>query len=631
MRFLLVLLLSVVSGFAVDADLYVNFEGVSAGTAASASIMGTISKTNGNAVTFSYVGTSTGISVENDTVHPGLLAPVKVAGASYTNSSPTKALYVQPDVGGDGNLQKLLWTYAASRKVSCGFSITMTNFGSAATAFYNCGGFETGGDYGVVSMVADSTVPYIQAEDIGGTGADVLIGGNGTSHLTIWVTLLWDSANSKFIAAFYNQTNMSLMGFSTRAITLNATVNTMGWGGTAAHTYAANENYYLNNLILYTNGNVWPVWPGTTAQVPTNSSGAAITQAISLMSNGDTLFLPATNITITSGITFNKTSSTMTSVLRNQYGTNKTTILADGVIDAFTISGDYNVVTNFAITGDGANDEATGIVSSGAHNRYGWMYLSELAVGFYAQNNGLMHDSTILDCAISARNIFGDAYFTTYGPRLAYNSTNQMVYEDMYVAWGAGKNATGSNPLMSSQEGQAWMFRHSTCYVNRASCDLSPAFDFHGDWDPGSNYMPGLLLQIYKIDLLIGASGISGAKYADIRGWESDIHSNKVWGGTYDADKGINYREEHLLDDAIPWVVTNSFNAYNFDNGGAHTMAVSITSNTVVDGINFSNALSGQTKLAYPHPDRGIAAAAPPDYSATAVRGQGRPVNGRGF
>lgn len=57
-------------------ELFVTFEDVPAGTTDSAINMGTISKTNGSAVTFSWSGSAGRVSVENWNGSFGLLRPV---------------------------------------------------------------------------------------------------------------------------------------------------------------------------------------------------------------------------------------------------------------------------------------------------------------------------------------------------------------------------------------------------------------------------------------------------------------------------------------------------------------------------------------------------------------------------
>lgn len=592
MRLASIILFACISAF--GQDLYVNFEDVAAGTPASLSVMGTISHTNGNAVTFSYVGTSTGISIENQTSFPGLLRPVTVAGVPYTNTNPTKALYVRPDVGGDGNLQKLMWTYAPSRKVSCGFSVTMTNFGSAATDYYNCGGYESGATYGVVSMVADGSVPYIQSETIAGTGAHVLIGGNGISTLTIWVTTLWDSANSKYICAFYNQTNMALMGFSTMPTTLNATVNTMGFGSTGAHTFAAGENFWLNNLILYTNGTVWPVWPGNNLQCPTNATDTAVTAAIALASAGDQVVLPATNLTWNSGVTVNKQL-----VIRG-LGLNKTNCLLNvgNAVTAWTLSGNFITISNLYNKGTkpavSGNYQNTGFDIVGQNNRVCYTRTDQMQIGLYDRQWGcadhnMWLDNTKFRSIWSGGTMNEATVFGTYYPQ-SFASTNSWHWEadQFWITPDCNTNGTGGIGYFSSQQSASWTFRHCSLVISNSSILFAPLFDMHGDDSSGGLPRPAMQCQIYDNDFyfLLYANNFAG-KFADMRGTHSAIYNNRIWqisNPTFDHE--IAYREERPTD-FLNYLVYDSY-AFNNRRGASATTAMTITDDTnITAGVDY--------------------------------------------
>lgn len=609
MRAFLLLLLSAVTGLgATGADLYVNFESVANGTTLSSAIMGQISKTNGDAVTFStdIRGTASAVKVVNDTAHAGLLRPVLVNGTYYTNSSPTKALLVDSFASG-GDLVKFVWTMkAASRKVSYGYSITLTNWGAGGN-FYNAGGLELGVDYLVLSMVDDSP-PFFQLENnTAPYGADINVGNN----FTIWVSGLWDSANNIGIHQYYNQTNMTLIGFSTASIAHNAAVSDFGWGITGAHSFSANRNFYLNNLILYTNGNVFPVWPGSGLQVPTNSTVTAMSAAITAMSNGDWLIVPATNQTWSSGVTFAKNNCTIAGLGDTNAGGSIITL--NGAITGWTVTGTLNVLTNLTITGVGTTDEATGIDHVGYHNRYTHILLKELDVAFYCRAPGLMDHFNLNDNNFSARNIFGfgSGFFESHY-RLSRNSTNKMVYETGGIAWTSAKNQTGSGRIMSSQEDQAWCMRFVNIDLNKASASPQPCFDYHGDWDPGELYNPGTLLEIYKVNLNVGASSISGGKFVHFRGSEGYVYSNTVTGAQFDSNQGIVLVEEHPFpEDAIPWPVTNSVVTANLDGAtGTHAMSVNDdltlgAGTTVAGGRNWTNTFNAAfplVELQYPHP-----------------------------
>lgn len=582
-----------VAGFAQD--LFVHFEDVAAGTTDSAINMGTISRTNGSAVTFSWTGSAGKVSVENGGMNAGYLRPVTVAGTSYTNSAFTKHLLCKAD-DGVTTQQMLQWIFAASRKVSYGYFVTISNF-TGLGSFYNPGGVSSGVNYQVLSMVNDNP-PFFQTE--GNTapyGENITVANN----ITIWVTGLWDSAQASAANRsrmyFYNATNMQLIGFSIdQDVTQNATVDRFSYGIQDAHSKDPGTAYRLGPVLLWTNGTTFPVWPGGGVQFPTNFSPAGVTAAIAASSSGDHIVLPATNATWTSGVTVSQDNR----VLRGLGGTNGTVITADGVFDTFATSGSFNTISNLQIKGDGTTDEADGIVVNGGFTHVSDVYLRELNVAVYFNAPGLVRRSRIDDCWRAHRVIFGSAFYDANYP-LALNSTNVATMEDNTYAWTSAKNQTGNQAFLSSQVGQAWVFRHNTITCTNTSMTFAPVFDYHGDSSGLSR--PGVIAQLYKNDLYFSSAlNISGNKFFDIRGSRAMCYSNRVFGATFDADKGIVLRKDSISG-TTSWLVNNTYVWENYDGATAtHAMAVT-PENSLADGVEFfSSAPAPLVQLAYPHP-----------------------------
>jgi hypothetical protein len=615
MRYLLVILFCTFSAFAANdgAATYINFEAFSAGDdVALNSAMGTMSKTNGGVVGFLMHATTAQHKVRAEN-HPGLIRPVQVAGTLYTNSTDTKIWEVSADDNIDTNF--LAWTFTASAKVSVGFEITLTNWTVGIGNFYNPFLLDGGANYSALSVIDNNPIT-MQAETNSNIGASV----NVLQNMTYWVTMLWDSANDQTLYHFYIRTNMILAGMSKGAVIHNSTVSAMWLGVCDAHTKTTGNKYRLGNIILYTNGSVFPVMPGTFLQVPTNMTPTGVAAALTASSAGDSIVLPGTNATWTSGITLSKNNCVLTSVIDTGKGTNETKIIADGIFDCITVSGSLCVVSNFQVTGDGANDEATGIVNSGAYNHYQNLLLSELDFAFYAQNSGLIHDAHFLNNHYAGgRNIFGSSYYDTYYPQ-PNDTTNQMVWESNFFQWDANKNSSADAPIMSSQEGQAFTVRHNVGRFDKNLAAIAPAVDVHGDWDPGPDafYRPAVLVQVYKNDFTNVASDISGQKFVDVRGGTVLVYSNKWTGATYDADQGIFTREEHP-EDSSPYYATNCIYWENYDNGGAHAMAISDDGNCI-NGRNYTNvAPASLVQLPFPHPMR-VATTSPQAPPATALK-----------
>jgi hypothetical protein len=555
------------------------------------------------------------VSVENGGLNLSLLSPVTVGGNSYSGTA-TKHLLCKSDDTVSSH-QKFTWTFAASRKISVGFGIVLSNY-TGLGSFYNPAGLESGGTYSVLSLI-NNNPPTMQAETNSDVGTEI----NMVNNMPIWVTGLWDSANGKTIWDFYNLTNMVLLGRSTGATAANATIATLTWGITDAHSKDAGTVYRMANAILFTNGTQWPVWPGGNLHFPTNFTPAGVTAAIAASSEGDRIMLPATNATWTSGVTLSVDNRRISPIQSQAgQGTNTTVITADGSMTAFTISGSYNTVSNLQIKGDGTTDEADGFLITGPHNRISGCYLRELNVAIYAQDFGLVDGSHIIDNWKAMRQINPSGYYATYYP-LAWDSTNQMVVEDCVLPWTSAKNQTGSQNMISSQMAQAFTIRHCLFVLDNASTDPAPLIDFHGD-DQGSGIpVPGVALQFYSNTVIFLQGDISGQKFIDVRGSRSLIYSNRFIGGSYDAGQGISYREERPSD-SPNYLVNNSYVWENYDGvSGTDAFPVNDDAN-ITEGVDyFAEALSPLVQLAYPHPWRSSSSPITPTIPATIGFGRG--------
>ena len=596
MRLLLIIFsLPIVS---LSQDLLVTFDDVAAGTTDGSINMGTISKTNGNAVTFSWTGSAGKVSVENGGMNAGHLRPVTIGGTSYTNTAFTKHLLVKSD-NTVSSQQMFSWLFAPSRRVSYGYFITLSNF-TGLGSFYNPGGVSSGINYQVLSMVNDSP-PFFQNE--GNTspyGENI----NVANNVTIWVTGLWDSAQASAANRsrmyFYNATNMQLIGFSIdQDVTQNATVDRFSYGIQDAHSKDSGTAYRLGPVLLWTNGTTFPVWPGTGLQFPTNFSPAGVTAALAASGSGDHIVLPATNATWTSGVSVTQNGR----VIRGLGGTNGTVITADGSFTTFSFSGSFNTASNLQIRGDGTTDEADGFNVSGGFTRIANVYLRELNVGVYWNAPGLLHNSVIADCWRSHRVIFTSSFYDTYYPQ-AWNSTNVACMEDNAYYWTSAKNQTGAQAFLSSQVGQAFVFRHNFVSLDASGVTVAPVFDYHGDSSGLSR--PGVSAQIYSNRVVIGATSISGNKFVDLRGSRSLVYSNLLTGATYDADKGVVLRKDSISGNAT-WLVNNTYVWQNKDGtSGTHDMAVT-AENGLTAGVDYVIGLPDEfTSLPYPHPFRSL-------------------------
>ncbi len=590
------LLLGLVCLHSQSPDLYVTLQGFSDGDNINTeAAMALMSKTNGSAVIFVMHATAAPHRIVTAN-SPGLIRPITVNGISYTNPIVTREWEVSADDGINTNY--LAWQHASSRKVSVGMEITLTNWTSAGN-FYNPFGLDGGSTYAYLSVIDNNPVT-MQAETNSNNGAAI----NIPQNTKIWVTALFDSANSKTVYHFYNRTNMVLLGVSSGAITLNSTINQLRVGIADSHTKTAGTKYRIGNIILYTNGGVFPVWPGSALQVATNLTREGVGAAITNSTDGDSIILPATTATWTTELTVAKNALNIAGISPNGQGTNETIITGDNGANIFNVlkfTGNFNTLSNLFITGDGINDEVTAIRNDGSYNRFAYLRITEVSVALYSTMPGLMDNCVVMDVWKLLRAIPGNSFYNSNYP-LAWDSTNQTaVIEDTLFYWTSAKNQTGSQNIVSSQNGQALVVRHSYFELQNASTDPAPVFDYHGD-SPGLG-RPGTSMQVYSNYIRVLSGSLSGQKFVDVRGSRSLIYSNVVFGASYDADQGIFYREEDIS--AIPnYLVNNSYAWQNYHGPSGNLVMPVTDDDNAIENVDYFLTPLGGERIPYPHPLR---------------------------
>jgi len=571
-------------------DLYVNFESFNSGDSiASEAAMAQMSKTNGNAVTFVMHATSSKHTIKTASA-VGLITPITVAGSSYTNSSVTKEWEASADNGVNTNY--LGWKFAASRKVSYALEFTLTNFLNNFN-FHNPFALEGSGlgNYSTFSVQDFSPITG-QAE----TNSDVGNAINLQTNVRYWITGLWDSVNGKTIIDIYNRTNMVLVGRTTGALVNNDVVNEFDVGVYDAHIKTTGNKYRYGQIILYTNGTVWPIWPGNNLQSQTNSSVTAMTAAITAASDGDTIIIPATNQTWTSGVTVNKNRLRITSVLNDRWGSNKSAITISGAVTdpnaAMVVSGYMNVLTNFMIKGAGVVEEADGISNTGQSNVYAFIHMENLNVPYSSHESCLVtFFNNINNDYCLARDNRTVTYYNNNVP-LSKTSLKHAVYERGHAAWNSSKLDGGSEAGFSSQVGAAWIIRHNDFDLEDAAVNPAPGFDAHGE-------TPGLIVPILSGLLTsnrLNRTTAWNGKFIDVRSPNVWVISNIVTG--VDVLDGVYIRNEEA-----PYPIANCYITGNFDGASGNVAMTVQDDGTATAGVDYFLTLPpDESTIDFPHP-----------------------------
>jgi hypothetical protein len=321
-----------------------------------------------------------------------------------------------------------------------------------------------------------------------------------------------------------------------------------------------------------------------------------MTAAIAAASDGDTIILPATNLSFSAAVTLNKNRTTMKSVLTDRFGSNKSTITITGAVTdpdaAIVVSGYMNVLTNFMIKGAGISEEADGIANTGQSNVYAFLHMENLNVPFSSHESCLVtFCNTVNNDYILARDNRTSAYYDANDP-LPKTSLKHAVYERNFSTWNNSKLDGGSEAGFSSQVGAAWIIRHSDFNLESSGVNPAPAFDAHGE-------TPGLVRPILSALVLSNRFARTTAwngKFMDVRSPNCWVISNIVTG--VDVLDGVYVRNEEA-----PYPIANCYIKGNFD-GAAGNVAMTVQDDgTATAGVDYKLTLPpDESMVAFPHP-----------------------------
>lgn len=559
-----------------------------------------------------------------------------IGNAYFDGASDTRTFQVQASGTADRRSQ---FTFAApfyTGQIAFGYywRYGVTPLVDDFVDTFHLDGIETG-DYLVVAFHSANPSALRVHTNLGGgsVGPDVVV----TSNTTYWVTGLWNTnSGSAGIAkvAVFSTSTWRMIGISTLAFGAKNMCEYMKFGCLNSHTITQTFPMWYDDILMLTGPNAVSLWPllppGATVSAASTSRtdfDTAYTNAVSgIGTNKDTVAMPSGSSTWTSGYTVAKTN-----LVINGNGTNNTTIIGDNGASSFTlftVTGSLNTFSNFAVRGDLSNDEVDAFRFTGWHNRFNNLWIREVNVAFYAEGPGEVDNCVIADNWRMARVIFANwqNFYDTYYP-LAWDSTNFFVMEDNQMYWTSAKNQTGSQALITSQQGQAFVIRHNYFDLNNASTDPAPWIDYHGDNPPlsDSTRRPGTGLQVYSNYVNFQSGSVSGQKSVDVRGSRSLIYSNRWVGATFDSGQGIFYREENA-GDSPNYKVNNSY-VWENKHGASGTTAMPVNDDAnITEGVDyFASALSPLVAIPYPHPLRNVTVQGPsPTPPAAAIIGRGR-------
>lgn len=587
-------------------DLLTDMEAGNAGDLVTSNLMFTASHTNGNIGVW-IVSTNQTLTLTNFR-NTALRGPVIVNSTPYTGSGNTKSFAL--DLNQNLTRQYARFIFASTQaKVSVGFSFRFKNGGASTGDLYDLAALEGGGG---------AEFQTLSVEQRTGNNSRISVetstcpSGGGYKQFNddtdYWVTMQWNKSGSGNLY-IYDMATWNLY-FSTNCTLTNLNCESLYIGRYDAHNgNHPNGIAFYDNVMVDITGNNFPLLPVGATVIAATGSQTDVSNAVFYTS-------PAGNNVIFDRVSIPAGSNVWTMDLQltntcdiGGAGTNfsGTVIRFDGAgqTHCLSLKNSYVRLRDMQIRG------VPGSVADGwpvyfvsnycsASNLYLQNFLSPIISD---QPIGVVYNSTIRNCQRGLGRAFGtgtgqanwDAY-TPFVPPQAWTNNFFFTWEDCVTVL---DDATIVQPdIVTSQQGELYMVRF--CTIRWQNMDLPPAFDFHGETDPGP-LRGGIALQIYGNHFIPGTGGTID-KFVDIRGGMARVYSNTV--DTITTANGVYMRRKdgetaNYFNDQV----TNCVFFANTENGSPMAINVEPNDSTIiVAGQSYTN-VDNATYYAptYPH------------------------------
>jgi hypothetical protein len=383
------------------------------------------------------------------------------------------------------------------------------------------------------------------------------------------------------------------------------------------HSSFVDADLYYDHIIISENGAIWPVLPpGATVQA-LSASQANVSNACYWASYlGDNTYFDSVTIPAGSNAWTMDLQITNAVDIRGA-GTNwdKTVIRFDGLS-----AGDHNSVLslkrNYARIHDmqvRANPANLFDRSWPMHFISNYCSISNIYfIGFLSpiisdQPIGVCYNSTFLNCQRGLGRAFGTGSGQANWDLMANPWNNSTSWAaNFFFTWEDNKTII-NDPTMpamlvcSSQQGEIYCARNNTIIMSGAGASFQPAFDFHGETDPGP-LRGGIACLIYS-NLFVASGGANIDKFIDSRGGRVRMYSNVVQGITTGRGIYMSVKNDETAN-YYPDMQTNSSYYQNFENTST-PMVVQVEANdatVIVPGLSYTNIESSPyTAPPYPH------------------------------
>jgi len=439
----------------------------------------------------------------------------------------------------------------------------------------------------------------------------------GLDDKWIWVSEKWDAVAHRATMILYDTTTWRQVLNTNLALDANVgeKASFVSVGRYDNHGTSDDADCYYDTIIISENGAIWPVLPpGATVQA-LSATQTDVSNAVYYASYlGDNTYFDSVTIPAGSNVWTMDLQITNAVDIRGA-GTNwdKTVIRFNGSgagsqDSVLSLKYNYARLHDMQVRADPANlfDRAWPIRFRSNYCSISNMYL----IGFLSPiisdvPIGVVYNSTFFNGQRGLGRSFGTGTGQANWDAMTPWNNSTSWAANFFFTWEDNKTILNDATLpamdiITSQQGEIYMARNNTIIMTTTGGSLQPAFDIHGETDPGP-LRGGIAVLIYS-NLFVCSGGASIDKFIDIRGGRCRSYSNVVQNITTGLGNYMRIKDNETAN-WYPDMITNCSFYANTENGSP--MSINVEPNdaaVIVAGLGFTNVESSPyTAPPYPH------------------------------